>query len=89
MWASPVLNLRRAGGKNQDNFKVARLDRALCSSDFLDLYPSIRVDHLPQINLDHSPLLISLVNTKNGKNSFSFQAAWMSHPEFHEQIANN
>lgn len=47
------------------------------------------MEHLPRINSDHSPLLISLEDNKKHKNDFLFQAAWLSHPYFQDLNVNN
>lgn len=49
-------------GRDIDNFKGARLDRAVSSTDWLSLFPNAKVHHLPLYNSDHAPLLISLDN---------------------------
>lgn len=77
-------------GKETDNFKGARLDRAVCSTEWLNYFPDVNVKHLPRIKSDHSPLLINLAGiTSKKKNDFMFQVAWMSHPHFRSFIADN
>ncbi|GAA0152032.1 hypothetical protein LIER_37405 [Lithospermum erythrorhizon] len=50
-------NFTRACGNN-----YSRLDRVLCESAFLDLFPALTVRHLSRTNSDHSPLLINVKN---------------------------
>lgn len=77
-------------GKHQDTFKGARLDRVLCSTEWLNWFPDISVRHLPMINSDHAPVLIRLDKKRNCRRSgFKFQAAWTTHPEFKKCIAEN
>lgn len=77
-------------GKDHNTFKGARLDRALCSPEWLEAFPDVIVKHLPKINSDHSPILIELDKRAGGNTkSFSFQQAWMTHPEFEKVIEEN
>lgn len=64
-------------GSQEANFKGARLDRALCDMDWGERFAGARVNHLPMINSDHAPILISTKREKaNKKNTiFKFQAA--------------
>lgn len=74
-------------GKDQNNFKGARLDRTLCTPEFLEQFPRMKVKNLPMIKSDHSPVLITLEGDKTTKKiRFKFQAAWLDHPEFHDLI---
>lgn len=77
-------------GKETDNFKGARLDRVVCSMDWLNSFPDANVKHLTRIKSDHSPVLVHIVgNASKRKKGFMFQAAWMSHPYFKNFIADN
>lgn len=51
-------------GKDTDNFKGARLDRALGSVEWINTFTSARVDHLPAINFDHCPLLLHVEESR-------------------------
>lgn len=77
-------------GKVKDSFKGARLDRALCSTDWLDCFKNTKVVHLPAYCSDHAPLLISF-DEENHKvrNTFKFQAAWTLHSEFSSVVQSN
>ena len=45
------------------------------------------VTHLPPLNSDHTPLLIQPENISNSsKVGFRFQAAWLTHPEFKNEV---
>lgn len=45
-------------GKDGQNFRGARLDRALCTPEWLDKFPHLKVKHLPALKSDHSPILL-------------------------------
>ncbi|XP_031096837.1 uncharacterized protein LOC116001077 [Ipomoea triloba] len=47
-------------GNENSNFRGARLDRALCSIDWLERSTKTKVHHLAAINSDHCPILISI-----------------------------
>lgn len=77
-------------GKDQNNFKGARLDRVMCTLEYLEQFSHMRVKTLPMIKSDHSPVLITLEGDKNTKKTgFKFQAAWMGPSEFHNLIEAN
>lgn len=44
-------------GNDTATFKGARLDRGLCSVNWLDSFPSTKITHLPAIASDHAPIL--------------------------------
>lgn len=76
-----------ARGNSVDTRRSARLDRALCNSEWGLLFDKARVKHLPAIQSDHCPLLIS----SNGfaplckiNRPFRFQAAWLTHEKFRD-----
>lgn len=66
----------------------ARLDRILLNGDCPLLYKSrfasTRVDHLPRVSSDHSPLVISLADSNTRRPGvFRFQRMWIRHEDFH------
>lgn len=71
-------------GKNDDIFRGARLDRALCSVDWLDAFPESNVTHLPAICFDHNPILLNTNSNISAVKSWSFhfQVAWATHKDF-------
>ncbi|XP_019163602.1 PREDICTED: uncharacterized protein LOC109159944 [Ipomoea nil] len=71
-------------GMDTPSFKGARLDRALCSTDWSLLFPGANVRHLPMLGSDHSPLLISTANGSPHQriSRFKFNLAWASHYSF-------
>lgn len=79
-----------ARGNSVDTRRSARLDRALCNTNWSLCFDRARVKHLPAIQSDHCPLLISC----NGfaplealNRPFRFQAAWLNHEAFSEFLA--
>ncbi|XP_031127611.1 uncharacterized protein LOC116029708 [Ipomoea triloba] len=84
----PKFTWRR--GKEEGTFKGARLDRVLCSLDWLDLVTTSKVNHLTTFESDHNPLLVDL-DTKETRhtNSFLFQGAWTNHHSFNQLVSNN
>lgn len=80
-----------ACGLSEDTRKSARLDRSLCNADWSTRFSNASVKHLPAIQSDHCPLLIS----PNGfapisalNKPFWFQAAWMTHEQFDDFVKN-
>ncbi|KAK4382993.1 hypothetical protein Sango_2818900 [Sesamum angolense] len=64
-----------------------RLDRALYSQEWAELFNSTRVSHLPRRLSDHHPLLISTTRTEDKvPSSFRFQHMWIMHPNFQDMI---
>ncbi|XP_074290822.1 uncharacterized protein LOC141617528 [Silene latifolia] len=81
-----------ARGNNVETRQGARLDRALCNSDWSELFEDALVRHIPALAFDHCPLLIS----PNGfaplaavNRPFRFQACWLTHEKFKEFIEEN
>ncbi|CAL5416172.1 unnamed protein product [Camellia sinensis] len=75
------------GRKRVANIKK-RIDRALCTDSWRHLFPEAWVQHLPMINSDHCPLLISLFGTipQHSKRPFRIEAAWLTHPTFKDSL---
>ncbi|XP_031131792.1 uncharacterized protein LOC116033172 [Ipomoea triloba] len=80
-FSGPNFTWRR--GKEEGTFKGARLDRALCSLDWIDRMHDTKVTHLTAIGSDHSPILVEFdTKVKQGGNDFMFQGAWTRHRDF-------
>ncbi|KAL2922740.1 hypothetical protein RDABS01_014231 [Bienertia sinuspersici] len=78
-----------ARGVAEESRKSARLDSTLCNSDWGLRFSDATVKHLPAIQSDHCPLLISPngfspLNVLN--KPFRFQAAWLTHEKFQEFV---
>lgn len=75
--------------KEAGTFKGARLDRALGSLEWLDTFPDTSVTHMPMINSDHSPIMVT---TRRGETKptsrFHFQAARSTHERFEEVVSD-
>ncbi|XP_074290582.1 uncharacterized protein LOC141617299 [Silene latifolia] len=79
-------------GNTEATRQSARLDRALCNSEWNTLFSDASVRHLPAYQSDHCPLLISpngFAPLNSIQRPFRFQAAWMTHENFSEFIASN
>ncbi|XP_031099664.1 uncharacterized protein LOC116003863 [Ipomoea triloba] len=78
-------------GVNSSSFRGARLDRALSNIQWKLCCPNTVVEHLPMIQSDHSPLLITTdpsAGTTRG-NIFRFNMAWAVNPGFLPLIHHN
>ncbi|XP_038688766.1 uncharacterized protein LOC119987931 [Tripterygium wilfordii] len=80
-------------GSHGQLFKGARLDRAMCNGAWRELFDEASLLHLPKNRSDHAPILVR-IDSMNGSHkdsisSFRFQAAWLTHPEFHNLIQDN
>lgn len=77
-------------GLSYENFKGARLDRALCTMEWQLQFPATTVT-LPRIQSDHCPVLVSLApdNDSSSQRPFKFQLAWFSHHNFKEWFPTN
>lgn len=75
-------------GNNTNSFRGARLDRGLCSVDWLNSFPDSNITHLPAFSSDHSPIMlqITLQDAKRGMGRFHFQAAWIAHEDFKQVV---
>lgn len=47
-------------GKESETFIGAHLDKALCTTNFLNMFLEIKVNHLHALNFDHAPLFVNL-----------------------------
>ena len=57
-----------------------RLDKALATKEWVDLFPTAKLYHLSSSTLDHSPLSLHLVQQKKQKRvkkSFKFKSMWL------------
>jgi hypothetical protein len=66
-----------------------RLDRAMASSDWLALFPEVKLTNLLASHSDHSPILLHtspIVRTKNTY-SFKFENLWLQEEDVGEVVA--
>ncbi|XP_019184862.1 PREDICTED: uncharacterized protein LOC109179839 [Ipomoea nil] len=75
---------------HSDFIKGARLDRALCSTEWRVQFPEASMTHLARFSSDHAPLLVRLNedNSRRKEAPFVFQAAWLTHADIHNVVAN-
>ncbi|GMI80935.1 hypothetical protein like AT1G43760 [Hibiscus trionum] len=65
-----------------------RLDRCVCNEEWLAEYPTSGVFHLPKLESDHCPVLL----TSGGENGsrvsrpFRYLTSWAEHPDFHRLV---
>ncbi|XP_074277012.1 uncharacterized protein LOC141600668 [Silene latifolia] len=81
-----------ARGSSAATRQSARLDRALCNSEWSTQFSEASVRHLPAFQSYHCPLLISpngFAPLSSVQRPFRFQAAWMTHENFSEFIRWN
>ncbi|KAL8101394.1 hypothetical protein AgCh_033322 [Apium graveolens] len=67
-------------GRTPETCVRERLDRVLCSSSWLALYPNIRVEHLVRYKSDHSALLVRFTlpaRQKRKRTRFKFETCWL------------
>ncbi|XP_031098763.1 uncharacterized protein LOC116002705 [Ipomoea triloba] len=78
-------------GKNTTSYKAARLDRALCNGEWKLRFPNAKVEHLPRLNSDHIPLLISCnpATTSYECKKFIFNFAWTIHKDFRSCVRDS
>ena len=78
-----------ARGLHPATRKEARLDRALCNTEWRLKFQEGAVRHLIRACSDHSPLLISTGSIKQSTSHnrpFRFQAAWTTHKQFENLV---
>lgn len=66
-----------------------RLDRALASVEWVNLFPRARLHHLTNAASDHSPLLLRLdirLSKKRMKKLFRFESMWLKEPQCEEIV---
>ncbi|KAL8141585.1 hypothetical protein V2J09_014617 [Rumex salicifolius] len=76
----------RSRGSGVDFYVAKRLDRAIATMNACLNWPDLIVKHLPTFSSDHTPFLICLKNPTHSnrrRRPFQFEAAWLSHPNFH------
>ena len=76
--------------KNAQSNIDSRLDRALCSIEWFDIWHSVSCTALTKHVSDHTPLLLKADNVAvSGPKPFRFISAWSLHPTFEEVVANS
>ncbi|KAL8523191.1 hypothetical protein ACS0TY_013240 [Phlomoides rotata] len=69
--------------RRSNKYIAAKLDRALASQQFLDLWATVGLNILPRWSSDHHPLKLVLTNdVPTLPRPFRFQSMWLSHDGF-------
>ena len=67
----------------------SRLDRGICNSNWLSLFPKTGVRHLTAHNSDHNPIILDThLESSKGVRPFQFEAMWVRDPSSHEVVEN-
>lgn len=81
------------GRKGLDNI-LERIDRAVATPDWRNLFPCHEVRNLPRYKSDHSPLLVTFTDSapnlsnRNNPRCFRMEHMWLQHPNFKENLDN-
>lgn len=69
-------------GRGTDAWTEVRLDRALITASWLQLFPSVKLYNLEGSTSDHNPILLipESVSKMGGHRSFRFENAWLTEP---------
>ncbi|XP_020206760.1 uncharacterized protein LOC109791822 [Cajanus cajan] len=68
-----------------------RLDRVLINLDWQVIFPHANVLHLHPLKSNHCPIMLKLggmMNSRNHRRPFRFEAAWLTHPELPKVVYN-
>ncbi|KAL5773581.1 hypothetical protein ACOSQ2_013505 [Xanthoceras sorbifolium] len=82
-------------GRARNAFVQERLNKCVCSRDWLSLFPASYVQHLDFWKSDHCPILLHiavqvLLHTGGGRrNRFHFEESWVGLAECEEIVKNN
>ncbi|KAL2926870.1 GTP-binding protein TypA/BipA-like protein [Bienertia sinuspersici] len=74
-----------ARGNSIETRRSARLDRALCNGEWALKFENAKVKHLPAVQSDHCPIIISpngFAPLEYVNRPFRFQPDWMTHDHF-------
>lgn len=68
-----------------------RLDRGWANSEWIQLFPSANLWHLPRITSDHCPILLKFQNDPfvQGDKPFRFEPMWLLDDRFREDVLAN
>jgi hypothetical protein len=66
---------------------LVKLDRALMSRSWKNIFPLIKIKKHPRNLSDHNPLVVDSKNlVKKPQPSFVFEISWLKHPDFKQII---
>jgi hypothetical protein len=78
-----------SNGRRGSNHTEKRLDRSICSLDFIDTCSSISCSTLTKTRSDHFPLLLDFQSSNaRHASSFRFMSMWLLHPTCKDEIIN-
>ncbi|KAG8647856.1 hypothetical protein MANES_09G117801v8 [Manihot esculenta] len=70
-------------GNEASDYKMARLDRGICSSNWRMRFSDTRIIHPPKFHLDYCPLVLEVTKQMSVRSDFfRCQATWFAHPRF-------
>jgi hypothetical protein len=72
----PIHGRKFTWSNHHTNPTLVRLDRALCTLDWENLYPNVLLQSVASEDSNHCPLLLGLNDIKPGKKRFHFEAFW-------------
>ncbi|KAL4273588.1 hypothetical protein GQ457_13G013000 [Hibiscus cannabinus] len=92
LFASGLMDMGYSGPKftwRRGNLSQ-RLDRCLSNAEWVSIFPSSEIIHLPKIGSDHRPILLVTDCSSVGPvaRPFRYLAAWNDHPAFHEFLSS-
>uniref|UniRef100_A0A803NLH2 Reverse transcriptase n=1 Tax=Cannabis sativa TaxID=3483 RepID=A0A803NLH2_CANSA len=75
-------------GRGTDQWIEVRLDRALCTKNWLDLFPLAKLYNLEFSTSDHCPIFLDLVDNNSlfMKNKVRYENCWLREPLCHQVI---
>ena len=70
---------------------LVSIERFAINADWKQCFPHAKVNILPKLKSDHSPVLVKVVSAATAyfHHVFQFQAAWVSHSELQDPIQAN
>jgi hypothetical protein len=72
----PLHGCKFTWSNRQDCPTLVKLDRVLCSTDWLELFPNCLLQSVYTDNSDHCPIIFGLQDSKTGKRRFHFEVFW-------------
>ncbi|XP_062086308.1 uncharacterized protein LOC133792419 [Humulus lupulus] len=78
-------------GRGTDQWIKVRIDRALVSHNWIDMFSLARLTNLDFSSSDHSPIFLEPIyrSQQRKKYSFRFENAWLSEPLCYQLVQDN
>uniref|UniRef100_A0A803QI18 DUF4283 domain-containing protein n=1 Tax=Cannabis sativa TaxID=3483 RepID=A0A803QI18_CANSA len=68
----------------------SKIDRAMVNTQWLNVFPCSEAVFLPEMNFDHSPILVTIYEDKSyGKKPFRYYNMWKMAPEYDKLVAKS